>query len=226
MLDAVRRQEETIARALSALDATWDLETAREAVRARVASGSEEATQPAVVGRIGPRRLRWTLSRAAGLILVTAAGAAAAIPGSPVRQWLTEAFTAWSGGATPSATTDAASVAATTEDAGVRLAVESGPVRVVVEGLPPGSEVRVRLVPGSEAAVFAPVGSRFTSAERRIEAVVTEGPVRVELPRAVVPASVEVNGRVYLRNTLEGPNVLAPTWERDGSDLVLRLPTG
>ena len=82
----------------------------------------------------------------------------------------------------------------------------------------------MRLVPGDEAAVFAPVGSRFTSAVGRIEAVTTAGPVRVELPRDVTPVALEVNGRIYLRNTAGGLSIMGPTLERTDSDIVFRLP--
>lgn len=224
LLDAVRRQEATISEALLSLDETWDLEAARERIRAEIAEGAAE--EAGVVGRIAPRRFSWSLSRAAGLILVTAAGAAAAIPGSPVREWLTGTLSERTPRSAQPAAVDAPDVATSRESAGVRLAVGTGPVRIVITGLPPATEVRVQLVPGSEAAVLAPAGARFTSGEGRIEAVTETGPVRVELPRGAVPATVEVNGRVYLRNTAEGLDDTASTWDRDGSDLVLRLPGG
>jgi len=109
------------------------------------------------------------------------------------------------------------------EDTGVRLAAAGGPLQIVVQGLRPGEEVHVRLVPGDEAAVFAPVGARFTSAVGRIEAVTTAGPVRVELPRDVTPVALEVNGRIYLRNTAGGLSITGPTLERTESDIVFRL---
>ena len=110
------------------------------------------------------------------------------------------------------------------EDTGVRLPAARGPLQIVVQGLRPGDEVHVRLVPGDEAAVFAPVGSRYTSAVGRIEAVATAGPVRVELPRGATPVALEVNGRIYLRNTAGGLSITGPTFERTESDIVFRLP--
>jgi hypothetical protein len=102
----------------------------------------------------------------------------------------------------------------------------TGPLRVVVRDAVPGTEIRVLWVPGSEAAVFGPVGSQFTSAaaEGRIEAVVTEGPVRIELPRGVAPLSLEVGGRVYLQSTAAGVDVSLPAAERTDSVIVFRVP--
>jgi hypothetical protein len=224
-LDAARTQEEVITTALTSLDEAWDLDAARVAVRARVAEERGRAAQASVVPT-PQRRMRWSLSRAAGLVLLTAAGASAALPGSPVRGWLSEVFSSEASAVVDPAGVDAPATASApeSEDAGVRLAAAGGPLQIVVQGLRPAEEVRVRLVPGDEAAVFAPVGSRFTSAVGRIEAVATVGPVRVELPRDVTPVALEVNGRIYLRNTAGGLSITGPTFERTESDIVFRLP--
>ena len=224
-LDAAQTQEGDITNALASLDEAWDLDGARAAVRARVAEKSGRAAQASVVPT-PQRRMSWSLSRAAGLVLLTAAGASAALPGSPVRGWLSEVFSSEDAGVVGAPTEDAPAAAATSEseDTGVRLAAAGGPLQIVVQGLRPGEEVHVRLVPGDEAAVFAPVGSRFTSAVGRIEAIATAGPVRVELPRDVTPVALEVNGRIYLRNTAGGLSIMGPTLERTDSDIVFRLP--
>jgi hypothetical protein len=224
-LDAARMQEEEITNALTSLDEAWDLDAARAAVGARVAEESGRAAQASVVPT-PQRRMSWSLSRAAGLVLLTAAGASAALPGSPVRGWLSEVFSSEVPAVVNPAAVDAPATAAApeSEDTGVRLAAASGPLQIVVQGLRPGEEVHVRLVPGDEAAVFAPVGSRFTSAVGRIEAATTAGPVRVELPRDVTSVALEVNGRIYLRNTAEGLSITGPALERTDSGIVFRLP--
>ncbi len=224
-LDAARKQGDAIESSLASLDEAWDLDSARAAVRARVAEESGRAAKATVVST-PRRRVRWSLSRAAGLVLLTAAGASAALPGSPVRGWLSSVFSGEESGGMDPAVADAPATAATpeSEDSGVRLAAAGGPLRILVQGLRPGEEVHVRLVPGDEAAVFAPVGGRFTSAVGRIEAVTAVGPVRVELPRGVTPVALEVNGRIYLRNTAGGLSVTGPILERTGSDIVFRLP--
>ena len=97
---------------------------------------------------------------------------------------------------------------------------------MVLRDAAPGTEIRVTWVPGSEAAVFAPVGSRFTSGEGRMEAVLASGPVRVELPRGIVPVFLEVNGRMFIRNTSAGLDVSGPVAERAHARITFRLPPG
>ncbi len=106
----------------------------------------------------------------------------------------------------------------------MRLSVPSGPLRVVLRDVLAGSEVRVVLVPGTEAAVFAPAGSRFTSASGRVEARVTPGEVRVELPTGVDPVSLEVGGRIYLRSTDAGLDVSGPVTSRTDDEIIFRIP--
>lgn len=222
-LEALRSRHVLVSGALATLDAATDLEAARARIRERVAA--QAARTPGVTPLVRPRTALWSLSRAAGLLLVTAAGLSA-LPGSPVRGWLsralapeaTEVRTDVGGDAVPGA------AAAAAEVTGVRLAVPRGPLRVVVVGAAAGAEIRVLWVPGSDAAVFAPVGSRFTSGEGRLEARVTSGTVRIELPRGVIPVSLEVGGRIYLRSTDAGLDVPGPATERSASEIVFRIP--
>jgi len=230
VLERLENRSAAIAGALASLDIRHDLESARARVRQRLSGGTETAASPDVIPLPTRPRRRWgvELSRAAAVILVTATAAAAALPGSPVRDWLrglassdepeTAAGAPTPAGATPSAVE---------ETAGVRLPVPAGPLRISLTGLSAGSQVRVRWVPGTEAAVFAPVGSRFTSAEGRIEASVSErGLVRVELPRSVVPVSLEVNGRIYLTSGADGLEVAGPATERGPEEIVFHIPGG
>ena len=120
---------------------------------------------------------------------------------------------------TAPASTAAAERAAQT---GVRVAAALGRVVVALE-LPPGTELTVRLVEGDQAAVFAPAGARFTSADGRLEAEVPSGPVQVELPRPV-QASLQVGGRTYV-TLREGR--LEPSLPADAStetELRFRVP--
>jgi hypothetical protein len=65
--------------------------------------------------------------------------------------------------------------------------------------LPPGTDLRVVLVEGDRATLFANPNTRFRSADGVLEATVPAGPVRVELPRGEVDVSLEVGGRLYVR---------------------------
>lgn len=222
-LQGLRDRSASIAHALSSLDVVHDVADARARVRQRVTEGA------AAAGAIPLKRSRrfWGsgFSRAAGILLVTAT-AASALPGSPVRTWVSELIGSSEEAAVSGAPSALApgEVAAGGETAGVRLALVSGPLRVSLFDVAPGSELRVQWVSGAEAAVFAPVGSRFTSAEGRIEAAVMPGAVRVELPRGLVPVSLEVNGRIYLTNTSSGLEIPGPAEERGPEEIVFRLP--
>jgi hypothetical protein len=95
---------------------------------------------------------------------------------------------------------------------------------VSILGAEADAEIRVRWVPAGEAAIFAPVGSRFTSGEGRLEARVTPGTIRVELPRGVTPVSLEVGGRIYLQRTDAGLEIPGPVAERSDEEIVFRIP--
>jgi hypothetical protein len=225
-LEGLRTRATFVSAALGTLDAAapaWDVEAARVDVRERVAAATAaRAGTTAVTGRRS-RFAMGSLSRAAGLLLVTAA-AASALPGSPVRRWLS-GRTGGDVAATAPTTVEAApTAAAASESTGVRLSVPAGPLRVVLRDVAPGTEVRVVMVPGTEAAVFAPAGSRFTSAEGRVEARVTPGEVRVELPTGVDPVSLEVGGRIYLRGTSAGLDVTGPVSSRTDDEILFRIP--
>lgn len=219
---------EDVLGALRTLDDDWDLEAARASVRNRVAelaataAGARVLRAPTAAGTRGSKGAVWSLSRAAGILLVTAA-AAYALPGSPVRRWV-------QGGANPTLPTPEAPATTLAQPeadpvaGGIRLSVPGGALRVVLRDVAPGTEIRVTLVPGTEAAVYAPEGSRFTSAAGRVEARVVPGDVRVELPRGVDPVSLEVGGRVYLRGTDAGLDVSGPVLTRDDAEIVFLVP--
>jgi hypothetical protein len=207
VLERLHRRSATIAGALETLDDPHELEAARARVRDRVEGRQQGATNVTPLPRRRPKLWGVELSRAAGVILVTATAAAAALPGSPVREWV--------GASTGNR-----------ETAGVRLSVANGPLRVSLRGVAAGGEVHVRWVTGAEAAVFAPVGSQFTSGEDRIEATVAPGSVRVELPRNLVPISLEVNGRIYLHKVAGGLEIPGPAEERGTEEIVFRVPGG
>jgi hypothetical protein len=223
-LGALRERASVVSAALDTLDAGWNVERARARVRERVAEATAaRAGAPSSVGRRS-RATLWTTSRAAGILLVTAA-AASALPGSPVRRWLSDRIGGDEAAATaPAAVESAPTAAAASEATGVRLTVPSGPLRVVLRDVVVGSEVRVVLVPGTEAAVFAPAGSRFTSATGRVEARVMPGEIRVELPMGVDPVSLEVGGRIYLRSTSAGVDVPGPATSRTADEIIFRIP--
>lgn len=228
MLETARARSGVVAGALETLDVAWDLEAARTAVRARVTEDAARATGATPLRSRTHRTAWWGGSRAAAVVVLIAA-TASALPGSPVRSWLS---TVLSGPDGPDAveSMDAATEAApmAEEEAapaatGIRLRAVA-PLRVNIRGLPAGAEVEVRWVVGDEVALFAPVGSRFTTSDGSVEALVNRGPVTVEIPRTTVPATLEVGGRIYLRRTGDGLDVSGPAVSRSDAAVTFRLP--
>lgn len=210
-LAALKLRRATVAAGLASLDTSFDLESARAAVRAG-----------AFPFRKRTHRAAWARAAAAVLFL-GAATAAAALPRSPVRHWLSQIVHSGTT-AVPAPDSQAAGPAAAAETTGVRLNVPSGSLHVVLGDVTGGTEIDVRWVAGSEAAILAPLGSRFASATGRLEARPAPGLVRVELPRGVVPTTLEVGGRVYLARTTEGLTVSGPVVRRDDDGVVFRTP--
>lgn len=163
---------------------------------------------------------RRALLRAAVLVLAFAGAAAAAVPGSPVREWIEQAVLPAKKAALPPAhgrapappPREAATPGAPT---GVSIRPDAGAVRVVLSGASPRLRVTARLVDGDRAGVLArgraASGARFRTAPGRIEVVgAGAGEIEVEIPRAARAATVEVNGRVLVAKDGDSLRVLAP----------------
>ncbi|HSR41039.1 MAG TPA: anti-sigma factor [Longimicrobiales bacterium] len=208
----LRSAEADVSRALVALDPAVDIPAARARVRRRLAGA----------GR-GTRRLVGSpLARAALLVLALAGGAAAAIPGSPVRAWLGAAWERIAGDSpAPAPAPDAQE-----EPAGVRVEPAAGAVRIVLLGAGPGTRIRVRVVESPGAAVFAGPGTRFRSGPGSVEARLQGDEVRVEIPRDALRATVTVNGSVFFRKTAEGVELPGPVQDTVESEFRFRLPGG
>jgi hypothetical protein len=214
-LREARERAVWVAHALSELgEPEIDLERARTEIRRRI---DERA-------RRDVRHGRWWrpshLGRAAGLLLLVA-GAASALPGSPLRQWIE--------GERESAVESARSlpVSEGTGDqvAAVSVGVPSDGIRVSIQGAGPLGPIEIVWVDEGTARVEAPAGSRFTYGEGRIEAFVSSGPVRVSLPAsAAVPVRMDVGGRPWLRRSAGSVEVSGPI-ERQTDDRILFAPS-
>lgn len=203
--DALRRSE-LIGASLAEMDTTIDVAAAKAAVRERLDAHRDGAPR-----RAGP--LPRHMGRAAAILLV-AAGAAYAMPGSPVPGWLFDA--------TPEGTIEGPAPVAVQEapnEGGIEVNVPDGRIRVVVTGVTPGSTVEVIWTDGATARISAAAGSSFSFGDGRAEATVAPGPVRIELPRFAAAVSLEVDGRTYLRRDSAPLEVLEPVAERT-DDLI------
>jgi len=170
-------------------------------------------------------RDRWTgarqaLLRAAILVLGLAGVAAAAVPGSPVREWIQQNVLPQRKpvrqptvrqATQPPARQEASPASAS----GVSIRPDAGGVRVVLTGASPRLRVTARLVDADRAGVLArgraAQGARFRTAPGRIEVVnAGAGEIEIDIPRAAAEATVEVNGRVYVAKDGDSLRVLAP----------------
>lgn len=150
-----------------------------------------------------PSRSWAALPRAAALVLGTAAAAAAAVPGSPVREWLESLLEDEPGVAMRQAAERPAEPAGGAEpQAGVSVAPEAGVVHVVIDDARPGLVVDASLSDERRAWVYASgaaTSARFRTGPGRIEVSgATAGVLRVEIPKGADVATVWVGGSRYV----------------------------
>ncbi|MFC1659834.1 anti-sigma factor family protein [Gemmatimonadota bacterium] len=192
-----------------------------------------ELAMASLAGRLGDsaraRLLRApSLARAAGIALLLMGGAVSALPGSPVRRWISSGWDRLSGGGAvaleetdPSATNRERSPDV---EAGAGIGVAGGEVELRILDLPARAEVRVLLVDGDMAGIYGPEGTHFRTEAGRLEAVAPLGGLRVEVPRSAARASVFVNGELYFLKTGDRLEILGPV--QDSAAAEIRFLTG
>jgi hypothetical protein len=194
-LEEARVRASFVSDALSTLDFPVDVTAAKRAVRERL----DRDRAPAVPRRAIP------IGRAAAILLVTA-GAAAALPWSPISPWRRAPTPPASVPVTTTppaaALADAIATASVTVDVADRIEIS-------VSSASSGSALEIVWQDGTSARVAAPRGSRFALGAGRVEVEATEGPIRIEAPRGAELAVV-VNGRTYLERTPDGLTVSEP----------------
>lgn len=182
-----------------------------------------------------PRWSRMALPRAAVLVFGFAAAASAAMPGSPIRSWLetlggppaqTTAVTSGQRAGDTSAEPVLAAPARAPES-GVSVAPADGAVRVIVTRASPELRVRAILTDSDRAWAIATgdaAGARFETAAGRIEIIgAGAGELRIELPRALGRATVEVDGVPYLSKEGERLNLAVPAEDSAGAEVTFRV---
>lgn len=190
-------------------------------------------------GRLDILRLRRagvaSLAKAAGLAVMLAGAASAAIPDSPVRRLVAGAWERVTGlfdrteqvyevPGTPAppvvAVPDEAPVAS------VSFAPSAGAVRIALREVAAGAQIRVVLV-DEELATVRSSGQaepRFNRGPGRIEASGLGEQITVEIPRSVNSARVELDGRVLLIKAGASVRTLAPPTSASADEYV--FPTG
>jgi len=179
-LEELRRASDTLSGALDALDPAPPVDAARAAVLGASRTRAAETAKPFI--------------RAAIFVFLLAAGASAAVPGSPVRAWLGTALgTAWDADVTETRVLDTTS--------GVSIAPAKGRVEIAVRSLADGTTLRVRSVSASRASVTVPEAATpplFRTSPGRIEVEGVSGPVLIDVPESVEEVRVLVDGVPYV----------------------------
>lgn len=198
-LAELRAAASLFATAMRGADAQAPTFTAHAAVSAARGAGTR--------GRFAYSRA--ALSRAAVLLVGCAALATAAIPGSPVREWITSALHTigiaphTQARAIPVSNTVPGVVALPEAAAGpATLSIQpvAGRVRVILSNVDASTTIHIRLVDGSRVviqATGAAARARFRTGPGSAELIgVGKGDITIDLPRTVTDARVEADGKV------------------------------
>jgi len=174
-----------------------------------------------------------SLPKAASVAVFLTVGAAAALPGSPVRDWFRAGWDALltTGSSGPEATLSAPppvapDVTATgdLEMVGASLPLKDRAVTVRIHGREDGAGIRVLLVDDAQVGVFARMGTRFRTETGLIEAQAAPGPVTVEIPRDAGQVEVFVDGVLFLRQQGGETTVLGPVTSRAPHEILFGPP--
>jgi len=217
-----QEQEEalaTLSGALSLLDISPPIERAR----ARALRLGQEHRNP--WGRV-----RQSLPKAASFAVLLTAGAAAALPGSPVRQWVFQEWATLFGEGPVTQRSVRGPVdaplpmAEDPELVGATLQMTGGGVELRIEGLLEGAEIRVLLVEGDRVGIFAGEGTRFRTESGLLEARGAPGGVTVEIPQDAPLVEMSVNGVVFLRKRAGEMELPGPVTSRTSSEIRFGPP--
>lgn len=158
-----------------------------------------------------PRRFafsRVALSRAAVLLIGFAALASAAIPGSPMRGWITTALRTIGIGthietvSAPPAGSVPVAPANQTAAGPATLSIQpiAGRVRVVLSDVDPAATIHIRVIDGDRVVIQASgaaAHARFRTGPGSAELIgVGKGEITIDLPRAATDARVKADGKV------------------------------
>lgn len=160
---------------------------------------------------------------AASLVLLLAAGAWA-IPGSPIRAWLSQSAASvvelFGSGAPETTAADRQDAT----DSGVFVEPLGGQVRISVHEPGAGTLVRISLTDAPRASVRATgPGGSYRVGPGSIEVVEPSGEMVIQIPSEISDARVEIDGRVVVRKRGEE---LYLTPAADSSTAQILLQTG
>lgn len=217
-LDSLRRAADALSAALRRIDRPAP---AGDAARIR----ELRAARAPGIGAIRAGGRAWSrrpLLAAAVLLIAITGAAAAAIPGSPVRAWLSRSVERVAHLLERTEEEPAASQV-TEAGPGAGVAVRPGRDGVRVELVDPGPDVLVRVsFVDAELASVRAAGGRFRTAEGSIRLEGARGEVDIAIPRGAAAARVEVDGRRVLERRDTDIVFLAPTADSAGAEIFFR----
>ena len=221
VLTAAELEDRLVAKALGELDEPGPAVTSDE-VRRRAGRAGIEQRETATVTPLRSERSSRRPLLAAALIIIFVAGAGAAIPGSPIREWVLRSIDTITGTASePSAVPSPADGVG---PSAISVQPRDGVVRITITEPAPETLIRLRLLDGGPTSVFSEDG-RYRTAPGEIE-VLDAGPgdVIVLLPRSTPLARVELNG--HLVAVKEGPDLRLLIPAADSSDAEVSFRAG
>lgn len=175
-----------------------------------------------------PARMRWIAAAAA--LLVSCVALSAALPGSPVREWLGATIGALMSPVSESESAPAPGNAASPSEpasVGVTVSAADGAVIVDIEAPDPALELRVSTAETHAVRVDASgaaAAARFRSAAGRLTIVGPgAGVIALVIPRDVQHATLRIDGLPYLVKDRTALHVLASFADTSGHEITLRL---
>jgi hypothetical protein len=170
----------------------------------------------------GQRSLaRGSLFKAAAILLTIAGASAAAIPGSPVNEWLVRSLSEI-GISLDSDAPPAPSPDSRREESGVAVAALDGRVRISLLQMASDALIRVTLVDYEETLVRA-AGARYRIGPGWIQVVgPASGDIRIQMSRSVSMAIIDVNGEEALVKRGADLRLSVPATDSTDSEIVFR----
>lgn len=227
-LGDLRRSSEAFSDAVAALRPPPTRATADDLRRG--AAEAEGGRPPDVASP----RSGWSTAARVAASLVVLLGAAAALPGSPVRSWIdrsvqqVQAILGGGGEAPEPGEIEAPRSperAGATDRSGVAVSASDGSIHITLTEVPADTEIRVRLVAGPRAGVWN-AGGRYDTGPGRIEVTApASGALLVEIPRLVERVRLEVNGRLVAVGREGDLEVTVPGAELGDGEFTFR-PSG
>jgi hypothetical protein len=162
---------------------------------------------------------------AAALLITTVV--AAAVPNSPLRRWLGEAFSRPPAAVAPIMPVRTTPVAPSEPETVLIVQPMDETVTIVLEQPAAGVRVRVRISESGAVELRASAGAanaQFRSGNGRLTiSNLAAGELTLTLPQALRRARIEVNGSVYLSKERGQLRIFAPVADTVGSEIVLPI---